>query len=293
MHPALLYCKELTFDPAFQDGRCANLHPWWDRVDRDGVWSENEESEELQTGCKHWIVQSWCEEETKGGEEKAIKVAVLEGDFATLVGLGFPLSLSIQLQESCLTLRKALWTAKSTNSGFSVSLFWPAPELKDKHQPKRRRRRRAKATKLVPATTSMDDKPSPKPLNPSAKTISLPSVMEAPINATQTSATSPPSKHYSSSPTLHSVSKSDLEKSSDSKDEEKWTKVSCRRRKKAHLPPCWKLRFPVHLQACLQTPSGSSSNTEGSSNGEESDVNETSPHTVTPVAARTRSKLKT
>ena len=227
--------------------------------------------------------------------EKAIKVAVLEGDFATLVDLGFPLSLSIQLQESCLTLSKALWTAKSTNSGFSVSLFWPAPELKDKHQPRRRRRRRrAKATKLVPATTSMDDKPNPKPLNPSAKTTSLPSVKEVPINATrQASATSLPSKHYSSSPTLHSVSKSDVEKSSDSKDEEKWTKVSCRRRKKARLPPCWKLRFPVHLRASLQTPSGSSSNTEGSSNGEESDVNEMSPHTVTPVAARTRSKLKT
>jgi hypothetical protein len=56
--------------------------------------------------------------------DKVIKVAVLEGEFASLVGLGFPLSLSIQVQESCLTLCKAQWRAKSTKSGFSVSFFW-------------------------------------------------------------------------------------------------------------------------------------------------------------------------
>ena len=174
-----------------------------------------------------------------------------------------------------------------------MSLFWPAPDLKDKHQTRRkRRRRRAKATKLVPAITNVNDKPSPKPLSPSVKTTSLPSARETPINATQGSATSSQSKHYNSSPALHNMSENDLEKGNDSEKEEKWTKVSCRRRKKVRLPPSWKLRVPVHLRASLQTPSETSSDTEGSSNGEESDADELSLHT-TPVAARTRSKLKT
>ena len=80
-------------------------------------------------------------------------LAVLEDDFASLVGLGFPLSLSLQLQESCLRLNQALWTAKSTKGGFSVSFFWPASDSKIEAMPKRRmRKRRCKAnTKLVPA----------------------------------------------------------------------------------------------------------------------------------------------
>ena len=227
--------------------------------------------------------------------DKAIKIAVLEGEFASLVGLGFPLSLSIQLQESCLTLSKALWTAKSTNSGFSVSLFWPAPDsVKDKHQPrrKRRKRRRAKATKLVPATTTVNDKPSLKPLSSSVKGASMPVAKEIPINATQGTATSPQTEHCGSSPTHHNVTERDPEKGRDSEEEE-WTKVSCRRRKKVRLPPSWKLRVPVHLRASLQTPSESesASSTEGSSN--ESEADELPSPNTTPVAARTRSKLKT
>ena len=53
--------------------------------------------------------------------DKAIKVAVLEGDFGSLCALGFPLPLSLQLQQSCLRLNEALWTAKSSSGGFSVS----------------------------------------------------------------------------------------------------------------------------------------------------------------------------
>ena len=64
--------------------------------------------------------------------DKSIKVAVLEGEFASLSGLGFPFSLSIQLQESCLTPSNAQWTVKSTRSGFSVSFLWPAPDLSEK-----------------------------------------------------------------------------------------------------------------------------------------------------------------
>ena len=60
--------------------------------------------------------------------DKAIRVAVLDGDFASLCALGFPLSLGIQLQQSYLKLSEAHWTARSTSGGFSVSFFWPAPE---------------------------------------------------------------------------------------------------------------------------------------------------------------------
>ena len=35
--------------------------------------------------------------------DKAIKVAVLEGDFASLCALGFPLPLSLQLQQTELS----------------------------------------------------------------------------------------------------------------------------------------------------------------------------------------------
>ena len=51
-----------------------------------------------------------------------MKVAVLEGDFVALCNLGLPFSVSYQLQEKGLKLPDALWTVKSSTSGFSV---WP------------------------------------------------------------------------------------------------------------------------------------------------------------------------
>jgi len=56
----------------------------------------------------------------------SIKVVVLENDFAALCRLGLPVSLSVQLQQSGLKLADALWTVRSSRSGFSVSLFWPS-----------------------------------------------------------------------------------------------------------------------------------------------------------------------
>ena len=46
-----------------------------------------------------------------------IKVVVVEADFAALCRLGFPISLSLQLQQSGLTLADALWTARASGHG--------------------------------------------------------------------------------------------------------------------------------------------------------------------------------
>ena len=82
------------------------------------------------------------------------------------------------------------------------------------------------------------------------------------------------------------MTESDQEKGKDAEKGGEWTKVSCRRRKKVRLPPSWKLRVPVHLRANLHTPSES----ESASSTEESCEADELP---SPVAARTRSKLKT
>ena len=58
-------------------------------------------------------------------DKNRIKVAVIEGDYADLCSLGLPLALSLQLQLLDLKLSGALWSAKASASGFSVSLYWP------------------------------------------------------------------------------------------------------------------------------------------------------------------------
>jgi len=74
----------------------------------------------------------------------SIKVVVLENDFAALCRLGLPVSLSLQLQQSGLKLADALWTVRSSGSGFSVSLFWPSDIRTSKWG-----RRKGKAVKTV------------------------------------------------------------------------------------------------------------------------------------------------
>ena len=54
--------------------------------------------------------------------DKCIRVVVLEGDFAGLSAVGFPLSLSFQLQQKALKLSEAMWTARSTDR-FLCELF--------------------------------------------------------------------------------------------------------------------------------------------------------------------------
>ena len=85
--------------------------------------------------------------------DRAIKVAVLEGDFAAICDLGLPFSLSLQLQSSDLKLSEALWTVKSSNTGFSVSLYWPSGAVTEKMKPKKRKhRKRPKASKTNTVT---------------------------------------------------------------------------------------------------------------------------------------------
>lgn len=89
--------------------------------------------------------------------DRAIKVAILARRFCSHVWLRFPLALSFQLQKNALKLSEALWTAKSSGSGFSVSLFWPsstASNLKSQKYSKRRCRRKPKATIKVDVATS-------------------------------------------------------------------------------------------------------------------------------------------
>ena len=65
----------------------------------------------------------WASSHTVRYIPTPIRVAVLEGDFAALSLLGFPLGVAIQLQQSNLNFADVLWAAKSSNSGFSVSFF--------------------------------------------------------------------------------------------------------------------------------------------------------------------------
>ena len=92
-------------------------------------------------------------------EKTRIRVAVVEGNYAELCGLGLPLSLSLQLQCLNLKLSGALWSAKASASGFSVSLYWPTADrgttrgsvsVKAKKARKNRKRRR----KLAPASVA-------------------------------------------------------------------------------------------------------------------------------------------
>ena len=79
--------------------------------------------------------------------DRAIQVAVLEGYFASLSALGLPMPLSLQLQQSDLRLNAAMWTAKSSKAGFSVSFFWPVADSGVKSLKKKKRRRKTRKAK--------------------------------------------------------------------------------------------------------------------------------------------------
>ena len=59
-------------------------------------------------------------------ETTRIRVAVLESHYASLLDIGVPFSVCLQLQELGLQLNDAQWTARNSTGGFSISFLWPA-----------------------------------------------------------------------------------------------------------------------------------------------------------------------
>ena len=91
--------------------------------------------------------------------DRAIKVSVLEGDFASLSAIGFPLPLCIQLQLGQLKLEEAMWTAKFTSGGFSVNFFWPTPAPEKIVKTKSKKKRRKKKPKASNNVTMAPSQP--------------------------------------------------------------------------------------------------------------------------------------
>ena len=56
-------------------------------------------------------------------EQHSLAVKVLEGVFCNLYKAGMPFPVSMHLQDLKLHLGKAVWTAKQSRTGFSVSFF--------------------------------------------------------------------------------------------------------------------------------------------------------------------------
>ena len=74
--------------------------------------------------------------------QRARSESVLDGVFSSMCKAGLPLSICIHLQEKGLDFDGAVWTAKQTQSGFSVSFFWSHTCASvNKAKPKKRRRK--------------------------------------------------------------------------------------------------------------------------------------------------------
>ena len=267
-------------------------------------------------------------------------MSVLEGDFAVMSSIGLPLSLCVQLQVSCLKLDEALWTARSTPDGFSVSLFWPAiaPEKCDgSKRKKRRKRRRAKASQVTLSSSSKSNQAS-------TSSVLLNNTSSA--TAANRSGHDPPSKPISSDPDLPSkptplksestaITPAQLQQTPVSKEksppavvdltkcaqveyevrdgehgvlfrqtessEAGWTPVVAKRRKKIPVPQYVRHRFPpdhpIHAVSDPDIDSGSDCDLASIHYKEIDGTPGLSLWTHktrswTPVAARTRSKLK-
>ena len=90
----------------------------------------------------------------KMAESGPIRVCVLEGVYAHLPRLGFPLSVAVELQNSNLRFDSAKWSTRQSGGGFSVTFFWPSLPggRKATNQSNRkcnRRRRNRKSKSLV------------------------------------------------------------------------------------------------------------------------------------------------
>ena len=111
----------------------------------------------------------------------AIRVCVLEGIYARMIELGLPLSLAVELQSRNLRLDSSLWTARSSNGGYTVSFFWPSQP-----QHKRRRRRRRRPPNDHPAASTTNFLSTDPPLESHLSNTSRPAsgnVLLIPSNA--------------------------------------------------------------------------------------------------------------
>ena len=77
-------------------------------------------------------------------ETSRIRVAVLDGQYASLEDQGVPFSLCLHLQQLGLQLHQAQWTAGHSLGGFSTS-FWPALEKQSLKKVKTMKKRRVDA----------------------------------------------------------------------------------------------------------------------------------------------------
>ena len=75
-------------------------------------------------------------------ETTRIRVAVLEGQYASLEDHGVPLSVCLQLQQLGVKLQETQWTARHSLGCFSISFFWPALE---RNQPSKKQQKMRKS----------------------------------------------------------------------------------------------------------------------------------------------------
>ena len=255
---------------------------------------------------------------------RSIRVAVLEGDFAGLSAAGFPLSLCVQLQQSALKLPDALWTAKSSAGGFSVSFFWPSVSSQlcyDKKEKKKRRRKRKRKTKAKSsAQCELASAKTTAELQPSSPTSPTDAHLGPESEAKQNSQTSTSTQvneekgidlnscsnvRYDKRGTVHGVTYS-------IGDKEGWTPVIGKRAKRSVPRHLLRRRAPPHVKAALP-PSDESTSCDSSDDSDCSDlvipdhanvnfsivdgkpglqVSTRCTRSWTPIAARTRAKLK-
>ena len=193
--------------------------------------------------------------------DRSIKVAVLEGDFAGLSAAGFPLSLCVQLQRSALKLTDALWTAKSSAGGFSVSFFWPSVPSQlcyDKQEKKKRRRKRKRKTmakssaQCEHASAKTTAELQPSPTTPTDAHLGPESEAKQDNSQTSTSTqvnlekgidlNSCSNVRYDKRGTVHGVTYS-------IGDKEGWTPVIGKRAKRSVPLHLLRLRAPPHVKA--------------------------------------------
>ena len=104
-----------------------------------------------------------------------IRVAVLETKYASLVDLGVPLSVSLQLQKLGLQLQQAQWTDRHSLGCFSISFFWPALDSSNSKPPKKQKKVKKPKMKstAVPLCSNQCTETTMKPSNSSSQGISV------------------------------------------------------------------------------------------------------------------------